>query len=239
MGATGGKAFTCHQCEESCIEHAGVDMYALVAVNRTPDGDLEGSEAMAVHKLLTAAREGKEDDLAMLLRDGVAIDRRRPFFMKREQEQVLPDAAIGRRQPGMSALMYAAQGGYPNCVARLLIARADPNSLDEDGHTPLHFGASSGSIEVCKLLVAHRADLNACTDDNKTALDLVPDDARPTAKLHNKWQELLAVDEKPAASKSDEKSTVSAGEVSAEPEPAEEGEDIYFGPKAPPPADLS
>ena len=100
--------------------------------------------------------------------------------MKREQEDVelaAPDNV--RRCDGMSALMYAAHGGYPQCCMHLLAAKADPNGEDEarqlmqclcnayamlmqclrnvsrveDGMRPLHFAAANGSLSVCELLL--------------------------------------------------------------------------------------
>eukprot|EP00435_Cladocopium_sp_Y103_P042278 s621_g11.t1 len=153
-------------------EYAGAGFYQLSSKGSHPDGDLHGSEAMLCHKMLVAARDGKEDietvsadDLKELLNMGVPVDRRRPFFMKREQEDVSVVApANARRVHGMSALMYAAQGGYFRCCMHLLIARADANCEDEDtmdGMRPLHFAASSGNLSVCELLIQHRADVSA------------------------------------------------------------------------------
>ncbi|CAL1159407.1 unnamed protein product [Cladocopium goreaui] len=147
---------------------------------------------MLCHKMLVAARDGKEDDLKELLNLGVPVDRRRPFFMKREQEDVSVIApANARRVHGMSALMYAAQGGYFKCCMHLLMARADANCEDEDGMRPLHFAASSGNLSVCELLIQHRADVSAVSDEGQTARDMVPDDAIPSAKHHYRWTELL------------------------------------------------
>lgn len=166
---------TCHnQCESVAVEYAGAGFYQLSSKGSHPDGDLHGSEAMLCHKMLVAARDGKEDDLKELLSLGVPVDRRRPFFMKREQEDVSVIApANARRVHGMSALMYAAQGGYFKCCMHLLIARADANCEDEDGMRPLHFAASSGNLSVCELLIQHRADVSAVSDEGQTARDMM------------------------------------------------------------------
>ncbi|CAK8986479.1 unnamed protein product [Durusdinium trenchii] len=186
-------ASSCHQrCDKVAVEYAGAGIYALASQGRHPDGDLQGSEALLCHKMLVAAKDGREDELKMLLEQGLPVDRRRPFFMKREQEDVEVVApANARRVHGMTALMYASQAGYPKCCIQLLLAKADTNCEDEDGMRPLHFAATSGSLYVCELLIQHRADVEAKADDGKTALDMVPDDAVPTAKLHKRWQELL------------------------------------------------
>ncbi|CAE7497876.1 akr1 [Symbiodinium natans] len=196
MGAAGAKALSCQRtCETTCVEHIGVDVYAVtqcVSSGGHPDGDLAGTEAMNVHKLLVAAKEGRQEEIAELLSQGVPIDRRRPFFMKREQEVIGRSGDLhDTRQPGMTALMYAAQSGYPGCCARLLVGRANPNAEDEDGTRPLHFAASSGSLDVCKLLLEYHADVRAQTDDGKAAFDFVPDDAMPTAKHYQMWASVL------------------------------------------------
>mmetsp|Transcript_136364 Transcript_136364/g.323003 ORF Transcript_136364/g.323003 Transcript_136364/m.323003 type:complete len:218 (+) Transcript_136364:52-705(+) len=192
MGNTNvASCHSCHQrCENVAIEYAGVDLYALTGSH--PDGDLHGSEAMLTHKMLVAAKEGKEDELHQLLLHGLCVDKRRPFFMKRESEDVKPASFRPvRRQLGMSALMYAAQGGYAKCCLQLLAANADPNAEDEDGMRPLHFAATSGDMAVCEVLIQHRADVGAKADDEKTAFDLVPRDAFPSARHQQRWLELL------------------------------------------------
>jgi len=147
---------------------------------------------MNVHKLLVAAKEGRQEEIAELLAEGLPIDRRRPFFMKREKENIGPSEAVqDARQPGMTALMYAAQSGYPSCCARLLVGKANVNAEDEDGTRPLHFAASSGRIDLCRLLIEYNADVHAITDDGKAAVDFVPDDAIPTAKHYQMWRTVL------------------------------------------------
>mmetsp|Transcript_47586 Transcript_47586/g.58500 ORF Transcript_47586/g.58500 Transcript_47586/m.58500 type:complete len:214 (+) Transcript_47586:54-695(+) len=184
---------TCHnQCESVAVEYAGAGIYDITSKGSHPDGDLHGSEALLCHKMLVAARDGQEEQLKELLSRGAPVDRRRPFFMKREQEDVsVVCPANARRIHGMSALMYAAQGGYFKCCTQLLLARADINSEDEDGMRPLHFAASSGNMSVCELLIQHRADVTAVADEGQTARDMVPDDAIPSAKHHYRWAELL------------------------------------------------
>jgi len=59
---------------------------------------------------------------------------------------------------GMTALMYAAQGGHFQ-VAKLLVENgADVNK--QDGMTALMYAAQRGRFEVAKLLVENGADIN-------------------------------------------------------------------------------
>jgi ankyrin repeat protein len=42
---------------------------------------------------------------------------------------------------------------------------------DANGETPLHDAATFGRIEIVKMLLAHKADVNAVTPEKKTPLD--------------------------------------------------------------------
>ncbi|KAK9842603.1 hypothetical protein WJX81_008535 [Elliptochloris bilobata] len=54
-------------------------------------------------------------------------------------------------------------------IARALAAGWDPNTpRPESGDTPLHLAARSGSLEVCKALVASGANLLARNNKNRT-----------------------------------------------------------------------
>ncbi len=54
----------------------------------------------------------------------------------------------------------------------LLDAGADPTLTNRFGWTPLHCAAQSGSVRAAQLLVAHKADINARTDEGWTPLHL-------------------------------------------------------------------
>eukprot|EP00440_Ansanella_granifera_P055077 gb/GFBE01059706.1/.p1 GENE.gb/GFBE01059706.1/~~gb/GFBE01059706.1/.p1 ORF type:complete len:192 (+),score=51.08 gb/GFBE01059706.1/:1-576(+) len=175
-----------HQCETVRVEY--VD--AVLGYDH-PDGDLRDTEAMNHHKLLTAARDGDEEMLKVWLEKGLDVDKRRPFFMKREREDVDREEGDGLRDYGLTPLMYAAQGGYTGCCRLLLEAKAAPNAEDEDGLRALHFAAAAGEIQACKLLLQFAADVNAKTDEGKTALDLVPQLELTTVQQRKLWQGIL------------------------------------------------
>ncbi|MCC6795838.1 MAG: ankyrin repeat domain-containing protein, partial [Candidatus Hydrogenedentes bacterium] len=40
----------------------------------------------------------------------------------------------------------------------------DPNLFDEISHTPLHYALENGHLEVCDVLLAAGADINACEE---------------------------------------------------------------------------
>ncbi|MDA0214119.1 MAG: ankyrin repeat domain-containing protein [Planctomycetota bacterium] len=73
---------------------------------------------------------------------------------------------------GDSALMRAVRGGKLESVRMLIERRADVNSVNKQGYTPLQLAALSGSREKAILLIDANADLNAKDATGRTALDL-------------------------------------------------------------------
>eukprot|EP01035_Chromulina_nebulosa_P024562 gene24562-31984_t len=61
---------------------------------------------------------------------------------------------------GYTALHYAAQNDHTSIVQLLLGMKADPNA-SICGATPLHRAAFAGSLESCRSLLQHKADVNA------------------------------------------------------------------------------
>ena len=59
------------------------------------------------------------------------------------------------------ALLDAARKGDLKQVEKLLDAGADVNQLDNTGFTALHWAAMTNRQEVAKLLIRHKADINA------------------------------------------------------------------------------
>jgi ankyrin repeat protein len=57
-------------------------------------------------------------------------------------------------------------------VKLLLANKADVNSKDRNGYTPLHNAAIDGQKEVVELLLANKADVNAKDNQGRTPLDL-------------------------------------------------------------------
>ena len=69
-------------------------------------------------------------------------------------------------------IFTAAEKGDQNKVEAILLR--DPTLANahqpNGGRTPLHFAASRGHLEVAKLLIAYRADVNATTNHGATPL---------------------------------------------------------------------
>ena len=77
----------------------------------------------------------------------------------------------------VTALMTACQMSNSNVINVLLNAGANPNIVDVDGFTCLHYAVHYGfSKEVFQAIIDHRADVNATNKDNRTALMMACDD---------------------------------------------------------------
>lgn len=154
------------------------------------DGDVKNSQALINHKLLKAAREGSTKDIEKSLQGGAFMETRRPFVMTPES-RAAPDPTPRTRGVGLTPLMYAAQGGYPEACELLLQRGAFIGAEEEDGLTALHFAAASGSEGTCKVLLSYGADPEHCDDDGQTALEHVPDHAAATPWERNHWRDIL------------------------------------------------
>lgn len=135
-----------------------------------------------------AAALGRVGDLAELVRaDPAAIDAYSPdgwtalhlaaFFRQRTAAEYLIGAganvrAISRNEMRNMPLHAAAAGNSAEIVAVLIDAGAYVDARQAGGFTALHSAAQNGNLDMARLLLANRADPNATTDDNKTALIL-------------------------------------------------------------------
>jgi len=70
--------------------------------------------------------------------------------------------ALGLRNENDGSLLHSAsQGGSTKVVARLLGAGFDPSERDRYGREPLHYAAEMGHQGVARLLLDHRAEIDA------------------------------------------------------------------------------
>merc|ERR1712146_81194 len=70
------------------------------------------------------------------------------------------------------ALCLAVQAGNLLEISRLLEARVDPNGRDEIGETPLFEACSAGAMDICRLLMSHRAEPLLTSSSGVSALQL-------------------------------------------------------------------
>jgi ankyrin repeat protein len=73
---------------------------------------------------------------------------------------------------GVTALMFASEGGHPDVAKLLLTSGARVNAVAINGTTALMFAAEGGHADVVKLLLAAGANVNAVAKNGDTALRL-------------------------------------------------------------------
>jgi ankyrin repeat protein len=113
-------------------------------------GPLKASDLNA--QLITAVHLGDVDATKALIANGANVEAR--------------DSSEGS-QP--TALIIAAQNGYPAIVKLLLTANAKVDGRNASGSTPLIEAAKEGRTEIVLLLLDHKADIKAKNVDGDTA----------------------------------------------------------------------
>lgn len=87
---------------------------------------------------------------------------------------------------GNNGFMLACENGHVETIRYLLQSGHSPNCRNKfNSWTPLHFAASQGHVEIAKLLIQYKCDINARDDVGRTALHYA------SAKGHADVVELL------------------------------------------------
>lgn len=144
--------------------------HALASANR--GGTKISDEVLLNHELLQCAKMGNAKGLSAALDRGAWTETRRPLVMKPQKPDVGKGGSNEPSDVGMTALMFAAQGGSTDCIRRLLWAGAEVTAVEEDGWTALHFAAKEGSLEACSLLLQKKANPEALNVDDRTPLQV-------------------------------------------------------------------
>lgn len=105
--------------------------------------------------LIWAAGIGKPESVAILLE-------RNPNLPLEVKDGVTGD----------TALMRAVRSGKIESVRMLINRKADVNTVNKQGYTPVQLAVMSGTAEKVKLLIEAKADLSAKDATGRTALDL-------------------------------------------------------------------
>ncbi|MEW6213102.1 MAG: TonB family protein [Acidobacteriota bacterium] len=122
-------------------------------------------DEQGVTPLMRAVRDGQNDEVKKLLKQGVDLEARDSW--------------------GWTALIYAAVRGDERAVKALLDKGANVNAQSNQGLTPLMAAARSQRDKIVKLLIARGADIHARDKNGNTALSL------STRGGRNKTQELI------------------------------------------------
>jgi ankyrin repeat domain-containing protein 50 len=121
---------------EAWLDHAmASDPDSLEAI------DLAKTPTLRDLWFLRAAKEGKDQTVAQLHKQGASVD--------------INDKRL------RSPLSLAAEGGHETVVKLLLEAKANVDSKDSDGRTPLWLAAEVGHEAVVKLLLEAKADVDS------------------------------------------------------------------------------
>jgi len=103
--------------------------------------------------LIDAARSGNLQEVKQHLEKGADVNAKDKSFQ-------------------WTLLQWAISRGHKE-VAKLLISKgADVNTMDGNGHTPLHRTAQFSRNEIAELLIANAADVNRLDNAERTPLDL-------------------------------------------------------------------
>ncbi len=105
--------------------------------------------------LIWAAGIGKPESVAILLE-------RNPNLPLEVKDGVTGD----------TALMRAVRSGKLESVRMLINRKADVNTVNKQGYSPVQLAAMSGTAEKVKLLIEAKADLSAKDATGRTAMDL-------------------------------------------------------------------
>lgn len=131
---------------------------APVEGNTADDDDDAADEDFEVEDAAAAAAE--EEDAAEM--EGVKIPENMPELPKGLLSQLLANGSLGNK-----VLHKAAADGDVEEVRKLLADDGEMkgliNDLDMFAYTPLHIAAENGKLEVCKVLIELKADVNAST----------------------------------------------------------------------------
>lgn len=143
---------------QQLIEAVNAGQPARVRELLADGADANARDAYGATALMNAAHGGNLDVVEILLAAGAEVD--------------------AKDELGWTALMKACfnadlDRGFPEIVARLLAAGADPNARITYGIRPLMLAASYGEAAVCEALLAGGADVLARNDGGLTALMMV------------------------------------------------------------------
>ncbi len=122
-----------------------------------------------------AAERGHEDVIKLLLKEGADItakdkQNRTPLDYAKGYPEITSLLDISKHKEGATALHHAVLD--VNLVKRLISHKANVNSLDIRGLTPLHWAVYSGAKEVAEILITHGANINAQAIDGRIPLHI-------------------------------------------------------------------
>ena len=156
------------------------DLEALNKLLAADGADVNATNKSGYTALQLAVRKGQQDAAALLLEKGANVNAqgkgRTPLDFAGKNTEL---AALLRAKGGLTRLelraeqdiLYAAANGYAEAILRYIEKGGDVNKTNRKGYSALHFAANSGYVEVVRVLVANKIEVDAAANRyNKTGL---------------------------------------------------------------------
>ena len=156
------------------------DLEALNKLLAADGADVNATNKSGYTALQLAVRKGQQDAAALLLEKGANVNAQRkgrtPLDFAGKNTEL---AALLRAKGGLTRLelraeqdiLYAAANGYAEAILRYIEKGGDVNKTNRKGYSALHFAANSGYVEVVRVLVANKIEVDAAANRyNKTGL---------------------------------------------------------------------
>ncbi|KAK4081122.1 uncharacterized protein Triagg1_2654 [Trichoderma aggressivum f. europaeum] len=162
-------------------------LYSVNTKFRPHNTDTFGDEWRYLSPLASAAKAGREEISALLLKRGAKIETTSDHgpaisalhvAINANRESIVRlllthGADIEMRDAkGSTALHIAAYSANPNFLELLLSKEADIGSRNDNGWTALHYAAAIGPVSRVELLLSKGANIEAQTEEGWTALHL-------------------------------------------------------------------
>jgi len=152
------------------------DLEALNKLLAVEGVDVNATNKSGYTALHLAVRKGRKDAAAMLIEKGANVNAQRrgltPLDFAGKNAET---AALLRAKGGLTYLelraeqdiLYAAANGYAAGIMRYIENGGDVNKTNHKGYSALHLAANNGYVEVVRLLVANKIEVNAAANKYK------------------------------------------------------------------------
>lgn len=144
--------------------------------------DVNFADATGTTMLMFAARSGNSESVELLIKAGARVYPNNVFgdtalliatyggHEKIVDMLLSKGASIGANPKGWTPLHYAAFAGHPNLAKKFIQPGVNIDRATDNGLTALMVASMNGHIEVVKILLSHKADIQLRDENDKNAL---------------------------------------------------------------------
>ena len=144
--------------------------------------DVNFADETGTTMLMLAARSGNFDSVDILIKAGARVYPNNVFgdsalliasyggHEKIVDILLSKGASIGANPKGWTPLHYAAFAGHPNIAKKFIKPGVNIDRTTDNGLTALMVASMNGHIEMVKILLSHKADIQLRDENDKTAL---------------------------------------------------------------------